>query len=168
MLASALVHRYANVIAAADVNVGVQALLVEEVVAVVVLSIDSIEHSLEVAHAAHLAVPTPLLIATHHEDLPAAAGFAVARAGALALLRDPEAADVLSILDADSKGPDQFTEPSIVPWVAPYVGKVGLFDFEQLVRKALVLQAIARTGSRVQAARLLRAPRAVIQRAAQK
>lgn len=162
-LRRALSARYREIVTVHDVPRAVECLLQNDQIALVVMDVAALEQGIELAGVAVLKMPTPLVIATHH-GLGGADGFRLGRMGVKRLIEKPFTTDELlrAIDDALAEEP-----PQVVSWVAPYLGRVSLFEFENEVRRALVFQAVLSTDeSRSAAARLLRAPRPVIQRAA--
>lgn len=163
-LTRALAARYRTVIRAVAPERAVERLLDNDHIALVVIDVEAVPLGVDVACAAVLKLPTPIVVATHAGGVAAADAFKLSKSGVQILLHKPFTTDeLLRTLDDTLAAPP----PMIFPWVAPFVGRMALFDFETDVRRALVLQALLKTDeSRSAAARLLRAPRPVIQRAA--
>jgi CheY-like chemotaxis protein len=162
-LRRALSARYREIIAVGELQPAVECLLQNDQIALVVIDVGSFDQGIDLAGVAVLKLPTPLVIATH-SGLPGADGFRLGKLGVKRLIGKPYTTDELlrAVDEATVEEP-----PQVVSWVAPFLGRVSLFEFENEVRRALVFQAVLATDeSRSAAARLLRAPRPVIQRAA--
>lgn len=161
-LTKALLSRYRMVLAVSELLPAVEHLLENDQIGLVVVDVGVVQ-GIELAELCILKLPTPLVIATH-SGLTGEHGFRLGKAGVRRVLAKPFTTDELLRAIADTAVEEP---PPIVAWVAPYLGRVSLFEFETDVRRALVLQAVLSTDeSRSAAARLLRAPRPVIQRAA--
>lgn len=161
-LRRALSERYREIVVCGDLAGAVECLLQNDQIALVVIDV-GLEQGIDLAGVAVLKLPTPIVIATH-AGIPGADGFRLGKMGVKRLIAKPFTTDELlrAVDEALVEEP-----PQVVSWVAPFLGRVSLFEFENEVRRALVFQAVLATDeSRSAAARLLRAPRPVIQRAA--
>jgi DNA-binding response OmpR family regulator len=162
-LRRALSERYRDVLLAGDVQAAVEHLLQNDQIGLVIIDVDGMEQGLDLAGVAVLKMPTPLVIGTH-TCMTGPDGFRLGKMGVKRLVAKPFTTDELlrALDEALVEEP-----PQVASWVAPFLGRVSLFEFENEVRRALVFQAVLATDeSRSAAARLLRAPRPVIQRAA--
>jgi DNA-binding response OmpR family regulator len=162
-LRRALLSQYREVLTVSELHPAIENLLENDQIGLVVVDVGGVAQGIDLAGLAVLKLPTPIVIATHSE-LNGADGFRLGKMGVRRVLAKPFTTDELlrAIADVIVEEP-----PQIVSWVAPFLGRVSLFEFETDVRRALVLQAVLTTDeSRSAAARLLRAPRPVIQRAA--
>ncbi len=162
-LRTALETRFRDVVAATSLERAVERLTSGVPIAFALVDIDSLQGAVWIAIAARRRMPTPIVFAVHEQALSAADAFALGRWGVDRLFDGPLGSDVLlAELDAAREEP----LPDVASLVAPFVGRVGLFDFEEEARQAFVDQAINRAvENRSRAARLLQVPRPVLQRA---
>jgi len=131
-------------------------------IAFALVDIDSIQGAVWVAIATLKRVPTPLVFATHESPLSPDDAFALGKWGVDQLLQGPLTGELLlAELDAANRAP----LPDVAQVIAPYVGRVGLMEFEDKARQAFVDQAINRAlENRSKAARILRVARPIVQR----
>jgi ActR/RegA family two-component response regulator len=118
---------------------------------------------MDVVRTAAVMVPTPEVIVLA-DDATAEEAFTLGRLGVTGIVARHATSDqVRRAIDDGRKRPPL----PLYATLGRYVGHMSLLDFEGEVRRAMLLQALARAGnSRSAAARLLRTSRQMVQKAA--